>query len=107
MIIMPAALRSKAGTVSTQHRHTRRARAHGGRFSGQSGTRFLVLRLLVLRTCGAQERSIDVSLSADLDGSGLIANDPDHNQFVDVSYFAQTRGGQRRKLPTLKNGGEE
>jgi hypothetical protein len=51
-------------------------------------------------TCGAQdlERSIDVSLSADLDGSGLIANDPDHNQFVDVSYFAQTPGGQRRKL---------
>ena len=30
--------------------------------------------------------------------SGLIANDPDHNQFVDVSYFAQTPGGQRRKL---------
>jgi hypothetical protein len=27
----------------------------------------------------------------------LIANDPDHNQFVDVSYFAQTPGGQRRK----------
>jgi uncharacterized membrane protein len=51
-------------------------------------------------TCGAHdlERSIDVSLSADLDGSGLIANDPDHNQFVDVSYFAQTPGGQRRKL---------
>ena len=45
-------------------------------------------------TCGAHdlERSIDVSLSADLDGSGLIANDPDHNQFVDVSYFAQTPG---------------
>jgi hypothetical protein len=39
-----------------------------------------------------------VSLSADLDGSGLIANDPDHNQFLDVSYFAQTPGGQRRKL---------
>jgi hypothetical protein len=51
-------------------------------------------------TCGAQdlERSIDVSLSAGLDGSGLIANDPDHNQFVDVIYFAQTPGGQRRKL---------
>ena len=48
------------------------------------------------------ERGIDVSLSADLDGLGLIANDPDHNhnhnQFVDVSYFAQTPGGQRRKL---------
>jgi len=54
-------------------------------------------------TCGAHdlERSIDVSLSADLDGSGLIANDPDHNQFVDVSYFAQTPGGQRRKLITI------
>jgi hypothetical protein len=26
-------------------------------------------------------------------GSGLIANDPDHNQFVDVSYFPQTPGG--------------
>jgi hypothetical protein len=54
-------------------------------------------------TCGAQylERSIDVSLSANLDGSGLIANDPDHNQFVDVSYFAQTPGEQRRKLITI------
>src|SRR5438876_6516608 len=27
-----------------------------------------------------------------------IANNPDHNQFVDVSYFAQTPGGRRRKL---------
>jgi hypothetical protein len=45
-------------------------------------------------TRGAQDlkRSIDVNLSADLDGSGLIANDPSHNQFVDVSYFAQTSG---------------
>jgi hypothetical protein len=34
------------------------------------------------------------------DGPGLIANDPDHNQLVDVSYFAQTPGaGISRKLP--------
>jgi hypothetical protein len=60
-------------------------------------------RLTPEPTCGAQdlERSIDVSLSANLDGSGLIANDPDHNQFVDVSYFAQTPGEQRRKLITI------
>jgi hypothetical protein len=35
-----------------------------------------------------------------LDGnrcSGWIANDPGHNQSVDVSYFAQTPDGQRRK----------
>ena len=44
------------------------------------------------RPVSRRERSIDVSLSANLDGSGLIANDPDHNQFVDVSYFAQTPG---------------
>jgi hypothetical protein len=48
-------------------------------------------------TCGAQdlERSIDVSLSADLDGLP-----PGHNQSVDVSYFAQTPDGQRRNRNT-------
>ena len=29
--------------------------------------------------------------------TSMIANHPGHNQFVDVSYFAQTPGGQGRK----------
>src|SRR6266700_5249980 len=29
--------------------------------------------------------------------TSFIANEPGHNQFADVSYFAQTRDGQRRK----------
>jgi hypothetical protein len=46
-------------------------------------------------TCGAQgpQRSIDGSLSADIDGSGLLTDDPDY-EFVDVSSFAQTPGSK-------------
>jgi hypothetical protein len=32
--------------------------------------------------------------------TSLIANDPGHNQSVDVSYFAQTPDGQRRNRNT-------
>jgi hypothetical protein len=46
------------------------------------------------------ERSIDVSLSADLEGYELDSNDAGHNQSVDVSYFAQTPDGQRRNRGT-------
>jgi hypothetical protein len=48
----------------------------------------------------APERSIDVSLSADLEGYELDSNDAGHNQSVDVSYFAQTPNGQRRNRGT-------
>jgi hypothetical protein len=48
----------------------------------------------------APERSIDVSLSADLEGYELDSNDAGHNQSVDVSYFAQTPDGQRRNRGT-------